>query len=32
MSRYPEFTLAAVQAAPVLFGAQVSADKACRLI
>ncbi|MBI4465314.1 MAG: carbon-nitrogen hydrolase family protein [Acidobacteria bacterium] len=32
MSRYPEFTLAIVQAAPVLFDAEASADKACGLI
>ena len=32
MSRYPEFTMAIVQAAPALFDAEASADKACRLI
>lgn len=32
MSRYPEFTMAIVQAAPTLFDAEASASKACRLI
>lgn len=32
MTRYPEFTLAAIQAAPILFDRDASTDKACRLI
>jgi predicted amidohydrolase len=32
IARYPEFTLAAIQAAPVAFDVEASTDKACRLI
>lgn len=32
MTAYPEFTLAAVQAAPILFDRDAGVDKACRLI
>lgn len=32
MTIYPEFTLAAIQAAPLLFDRDASTDKACQLI
>jgi nitrilase len=32
MTAYPEFTLAAIQAAPILFSRDEGVDKACRLI
>lgn len=32
IARYPEFTLAAIQAAPIAFDVEASTDKACRLI
>jgi hypothetical protein len=32
MTHFPEFTLAAIQAAPILFDREASCEKACRLI
>ena len=32
MTHFPEFTLAAIQAAPILFDREASYEKVCRLI